>query len=89
MKVLNEKVLVKVAVDEEKTEAGIILTPVEAERRYEGTVVGVGSNPDIEKLGVREGVHVFYPKGLNTEIIEDGVVYDVVSVYDILAVGEE
>ena len=93
MKVVNEKVLVKVANDEEVTEGGIILTSTKQERKYEGTVVGVGSHPDIAKCGVKEGVYVFYPKGLNTEVIvkENGldVTYDIVSIYDILAVGTE
>lgn len=93
MKVVNEKVLVKVATDEEVTASGIILTSAKQERKYEGTVVDVGTHPDIKKMGVKEGVYVFYPKGLNTEVIikENGfdVVYDVVSIYDILAIGEE
>lgn len=91
MKVVNEKVLVKVATDEEITEGGIILTSAKQERKYEGTVVDVGSHPDIAKCGVKEGVYVYYPKGLNTEVIvkENGfdVTYDIVSIYDILAVG--
>ena len=93
MKVINEKVLVRVATDEEITASGIILTSAEHERKYEGIVVDVGTNPDIAKSGVRKGTYVFYPKGLNTEVImkEDNkeVVYDIVSIYDILAAGEE
>ena len=89
MKMVNEKVMVKVATDEEVTESGIILTSVNHERKYEGTVVDVGTNPDIEKANIKIGSYVFYPKGLNTEITVDNVVYDIVSVYDILAVGEE
>ena len=88
-KMVNDKVLVKVAVDEEVTESGIILTSVNHERKYEGEVVDVGENPDIVKCGIKKGIYVFYPKGLNTEIIIDNVTYDIVSVYDILAIGEE
>lgn len=93
MKVLNEKVLVKVAKDEEVTASGIILTSAKQERKYEGWVVDVGDNEDIKKYGVKPGVYVYYPKGLNTEVIQkengEEVIYDVVSIYDILAVGEE
>ena len=89
MKVLNEKVLVKVATDEEVTESGIILTSTKQERKYEGVVVDVGDNPDIEKNGVKKGSYVYYPKGLNNPIIIDDEEYDVVSIYDIVAVGEE
>lgn len=88
-KPLNEKILVKVAVEEEVTQSGIILSPAKQERKYEGTVVDVGTNPDISASGVKVGSYVFYPKGLNTEFVVDDVTYDVVSIYDILAVGEE
>jgi len=39
-------------------------------------------------MGIKVGDYVWYPKGLNTEMIIEDVVYDIVSVYDILAVGE-
>ena len=92
MKVVNEKILVKVTKEEEVTAGGIIIPDSAGqERKYEGTVVGVGTHPDIKEAGVEVGMYVFYPKGLNTEVIikENGtdVVYDVVSIYDILAVG--
>jgi len=89
MKVLNERILVKVADEEEKTESGIILTATKHERKYEGTVVDVGTNPDIKEIGIKPGDYVYYPKGLNTEMTIDGVIHDIVSVYDILAVGKE
>lgn len=89
MKVLNERILVKVADEEEKTESGIILTATKHERKYEGVVVDVGTNPNIKEIGIKPGDYVYYPKGLNTEMTIDGVIYDIVSVYDILAVGKE
>ena len=93
MKPQNEKILVKVATDEEVTASGIILTSAKQDRKYEGYVVDVGTRPDIAANDVKIGSYVFYPKGLNTEVLikENGidVTYDVVSIYDILAVGEE
>lgn len=89
MKVLNEKIMVEVAVEEEISKGGIILTSAKQERKYEGKVVGVGTHPDIAAYGVKEGDYVYYPKGLNTEVIQNGKTYDVVSIYDILAVGKE
>lgn len=90
---LNEKILVKVATDEEVTASGIILTSAKQERKYEGTVVAVGTHPDIAKNGVAVGNYVIYPKGLNTPIMmkEDGVdvEYDIVSIYDVQASGTE
>ena len=39
VRVLNDKVMVKVALDEEVSAGGIILAPVKQERKYEGVVV--------------------------------------------------
>ena len=90
LRVLNEKVLVRVNVEEEKvTEGGIIVSAVKHDRKYEGWVEGVGTNPDIAKFGIKPGVYVIYPKGLNDEKVIDGVTYDIVSVYDICAIVEE
>ena len=88
-KVIGERVLVKVRVDEEVTKGGIILTSAAHERYYEGEVVDVGTHPDIEAFGIKVGSYVFYPKGLNIEVKNDDVTYDIVSIYDILAVGEK
>lgn len=88
-KPLNEKILVKVATDEEVTEGGIILTSAKQERKYEGTVIDVGTNPDIKKFGVKVGTYVVYPKGLNTPIEIDGEEYDIVSIYDICGASTE
>ena len=84
MTVLNDKVLVEVATSEEVTETGIILTSAKAERKYEGTVVGVGNHEDIKKIGVNVGDYVYYVKGMNTEIIKDGKTYDIISIYDVV-----
>lgn len=90
---LNEKILVKVATDEEVTASGIILTSAKQERKYEGYVVAIGTHPDIKANGVDVGNYVIYPKGLNTPIVmkEDGVdvEYDIVSIYDVQASGTE
>ncbi len=94
LKVLNEKVLVKVTREDTVTAGGLIIPDSAGqERKYEGYVVGVGTHPDIAAYGVKKGVYVYYPKGLNTEFKqhEDGrdIIYDVVSIYDILAIGVE
>ena len=89
LKPVNEKVLVKVAQEPETTVGGIIISSVKQERKYEGVVIDVGTHPDIAVYGVKTGDYVYYPKGLNTEIIVDNETYDFVSIYDILAVGQE
>ena len=85
MKVLGDKVLVEVASSEEVSKGGIILTSAKAERKYEGTVIGVGDHEDIAKIGVNVGDYVYYTKGMNIEYIKDDKVYDILSIYDIIA----
>lgn len=89
MRILGDKVLVKVASAETVSEGGIILSAAKADRRYEGTVVGTGEHEDIAKAGISVGTYVYYVPGMNTEIDVDGEVHDVVSVYDVLAKVEE
>ena len=88
MKVLGDKILVEVASAEEVTESGIILSNAKAERKYEGIVVGVGSQEDSKKIGVSEGDYVYYTKGMNIEFEQDGKLYDILSIYDIVAKKE-
>lgn len=89
MRILGDKILVKVASAEVVSEGGIILSAAKADRKYEGTVVEVGTHEDIQKQGISAGTYVYYVPGMNTEIDVDGQVHDVVSVYDILAKVEE
>jgi len=89
MKVLGDKILVKVADSENISEGGIILSAAKAERNYEGIVEGVGDHEDIKKIGVEVGDYVYYVKGMNTEFDQDGVMYDIVSIYDVVAKREE
>lgn len=89
MRILGDKILVEVASSENISEGGIILSAAKAERKYEGVVVGVGEHEDIKKLGVKVGDYVFYVPGMNTEIIENDKTYDCVSIYDVIAKGEE
>ena len=85
---LNDKILVKVAVKEKVTASGIVLPENNNERLYEGTVVEVGTNPDIAACGIKPGDYVIYAKGLNTPFKIDDVEHDIVSVYDLTGVGE-
>ena len=89
MKILGDKILVKVASSETVSEGGIILTTVKAERKYEGVVEEIGDHEDIKNLGIKVGDYVFYVPGMNTEINKDDEIYDVVSIYDVIGVGEE
>ena len=92
MRVLGDRILVKVSTSETKTESGIILAAMKAERKYEGEVVGVGDHEDIKKTGIKIGDYVFYTPGTNIEMPrkqEDEDILDAVSIYDVVAVAEK
>lgn len=90
VRVIEDKILVKVSRDEKVTSSGIILPDTSGEeRKYEGVVVEVGTHPEIEKSGIKVGTYVFYEKGTNYELEIDGVLHDSVSVFDVVAIGEE
>lgn len=89
-RVLGDKLLIKVTKNEGETRpSGIIIPGKDDERKYEGKIVQLGSHPDIVKENLKVGDYVFYAKGLNTEVVLEGVTYDIVSFYDISCVAEE
>lgn len=91
IKPLGDKVVVKPAKVEEKTESGIILPGSAQEKPHQGTVVAVGSGPRDEKgnhiaLDVKEGDRVIYGKFGGVDLKYDNEDYIVLSEKDILVV---
>lgn len=84
-----DKVVVRVTSPEKTTKSGIILPAGKDDRLYEGTVISVGDATCIDEQGVSVGAYVYYEKGMNFEVTEDGVLHDVVSVFDIFAKRED
>lgn len=90
IKALNDMVIAKVYKPESEkvTSCGIIMTNQDAERQYNGTVVSLGNDEAVVKSGLKVGDKIYYQKGQNFPITEDGVEYDCVSVFDVIAVKE-
>lgn len=88
---LGDKVVVKPAKVEEKTESGIILPGSAQEKPHQGTVVAVGPGPRDEKgnhiaLDVKEGDRVIYGKFGGVDLKYEDEEYIVLSEKDILVV---
>lgn len=91
IKPLGDKVVVKPAKVEEKTESGIILPGSAQEKPHQGTVVAVGPGLRDEKgnhiaLDVKEGDRVIYGKFGGVDLKYDNEDYIVLSEKDILVV---
>ena len=91
IKPLGDKVVVKPAKAEEKTESGIILPGSAQEKPHQGTVVAVGPGARYDKgnhipLDVKEGDRVIYGKFGGVDLKYDNEEYVVLSEKDILVV---
>ena len=82
---LDDRVLVKIELTEEKTKAGIYLPETAKEKTQRGEVVEVGTHEDLAKLGIKKGNQVIFAKYSGTEIKIDNEDYLILGKSDILA----
>ncbi|RME52093.1 MAG: co-chaperone GroES [Deltaproteobacteria bacterium] len=88
---LQNRVLVKRRVKEERTKSGIYIPDTAKEKENEGLVVAVGPGKRLEDgtlrpVGVKEGDIVLFEKYAGTEIKIDGVEHVILRDDDILGI---
>jgi chaperonin GroES len=86
MKPINDRVVVKPAAAEEKTEGGIIIPDTAKEKPQRGEVVAVGPGKDGNAMTVKEGDIVLYGKYAGQELNYKGQDYLIMREDDILVV---
>lgn len=86
MKPINDRVVVKPADAEEKTEGGIIIPDTAKEKPQRGEVVAVGPGKEGNLMTVAEGDIVLYGKYAGTEFQYKGEDYLVMREDDILII---
>jgi chaperonin GroES len=86
IKPLADRVLVRPAVAEEKTEGGIIIPDSAKEKPLKGEVVAVGNGTKDEEMVVKAGDSVLYGKYAGTEIELDGEIYLIMRQSDLFAI---
>ena len=90
IKPLGDKVVVKPAKVEEKTESGIILPGSAQEKPHQGTVVAVGPGGIVDGKEVKMELKVVYKvlisKYSGTEVKLDGEEYTILRQSDVLAI---
>ena len=91
---LNDRLIVRRGVEEEKTKSGIIIPDSAKEKPLEGTVIAVGSGRKLDDgklipLDVHEGDNILFGKYAGTEIKLDGEELLMMREEDVLGVIEK
>jgi chaperonin GroES len=88
MKPINDRVVVKPAAAEEKTQGGIIIPDTAKEKPQRGEVVAVGPGKDGNAMTVKVGDTVLYGKYSGQELQYGGADYLIMREDDILVILE-
>lgn len=88
VKPLDDRVLVEVAVEEEKTASGLIIPDTAKEKPRMGKVVAVGTDEDLQEL-IKVGDNILFAKYGGEDITVGNDEYKIVQRGDILAVLED
>ena len=83
---LADRVLIKAAVAEEKTVAGIIIPDSAKEKPLRGEVLAVGNGTKDEEMVLKAGDQVLYGKYAGTELELDSEKFLIMRQSDVLAV---
>lgn len=86
MKPINDRVVVKPAAAEEKTEGGIIIPDTAKEKPQRGEVIAVGPGKDGNAMTVKAGDIVLYGKYAGQELNYKGQDYLIMREDDILVI---
>ncbi len=88
MKPIGDRVVIKPAPAEEKTEGGILIPDTAKEKPQKGTVVAVGPGKDGNQPTVQVGDVVLYGKYAGQELTFEGEDYLIMREDDILVILE-
>lgn len=86
MKPINDRVVIKPALAEEKTKGGIIIPDTAKEKPQRGEVVAVGPGKDGNLMTVQVGDTVLYGKYSGQELNYEGTDYLIMREDDILVI---
>ncbi|VAX27874.1 Heat shock protein 60 family co-chaperone GroES [hydrothermal vent metagenome] len=85
VKPLDDRVLVEVTEETEKTSSGIIIPDTAKEKPRMGTIIAVGTDEDLQEK-IKEGDKILFAKYGGEDITVDGNEYKIVQRGDILAI---
>jgi chaperonin GroES len=88
VKPLDDRVLVEVAVEEEKTASGLIIPDTAKEKPRMGKVVAVGTDEELQEI-IKVGDNILFAKYGGEDITVGNDEFKIVQRGDILAVIED
>jgi len=88
VKPLDDRVLVEVAAEQEKTVSGLIIPDTAKEKPRMGKVVAVGTDEELQKL-IKVGDNILFAKYGGEDITVGKDEYKIVQRADVLAVIED
>jgi chaperonin GroES len=88
VKPLDDRVLVEVAAEQEKTVSGLIIPDTAKEKPRMGKVIAVGTDEDLQEI-IKVGDNILFAKYGGEDITVDNNEYKIVQRADILAVLED
>lgn len=88
VKPLDDRVLVEVAAEQEKTVSGLIIPDTAKEKPRMGKVVAVGTDEDLQEI-IKVGDNILFAKYGGEDITVGNNEYKIVQRADILAVLED
>jgi chaperonin GroES len=94
LKPINDKILVKEIIPDEKTESGIIMTQTNPSRRRKGKVISVGpgfrkDNGEFSPVSVNPGDEILFNYASGNEVEVEGEKFQMIREVDIVGVFEE
>lgn len=87
VKPMDDRVLVELVEEENKTSSGIIIPDTAKEKPTMGKVIAVGTDEDLQEK-IKEGDKILFGKYGGEDISVDGKDYKIIQRADILAVIE-
>jgi len=88
VKPLDDRVLVEVAAEQEKTVSGLIIPDTAKEKPRMGKVIAVGTDESLQEI-IKVGDNILFAKYGGEDITVDNNEYKIVQRADILAVLED
>lgn len=86
IKLIGDRVLIKVDEKEKETKSGIVLMPNSQEIPNTGTILEVGPGAPNYTMVTKKGDHVLFPKTAGSEITHEGETYLLMRESEIYAV---
>lgn len=89
LKPINNKIILKVKENEEKTKSGIIINNNNKENQKIGEIIAISNEIEKENSDIKYGKKIIFEKFSANEIIYNQVQYFILDIKDVLAIIDD